>query len=570
MQRLVWQNSKGDEINLTSGNYGITEWQGFSNADLNVQSQQVPFQDGGVFLDALIEQRELSVTLAMNDNGNLEQRYRMRRELIHSLNPKLGEGYLIYTNDFISKRIKCVAQIPLFETHNSNDSGTPKASLAWTACEPYWEDLEETEVYITDLIMNINNEGDIPCNPQIRIEEGSEPSIMNGTTAQKIKCNIEDVVTPIYIDTRAGNKKVYTEGINIQRIQTFELNFDNTSDVAYSMKNGLIRLDNFNNTTLRRSKDGGKTWIPENILESIYNNILTISNKYFLWSSSAGSQRIFLKTPTQSFEIMTEGNKDDVVVKENDENSFDIYVLYHSAPNVLKHCTCQIVDDTLTQGDWETDDVPPLESIVYNPYLEAMVGMTVSTPQKCYIKSGWAWEEKGQPLRSSPKITYIDATKEMIIYGSQYGYVETSRDGVTWTNRMYTDGLAEKIIYNEKDKLYVAVGSLDSIRPFIGISKDLESWKTIPCNFTKNDLGQIRTIAYDPEHFVYCLTTNGRTTDDLTILSCITDLSYIQNQIQNLSADSDLSFKLDVGVNNILINGTRSVYITYRQKYIGV
>ena len=135
MQKLVWENSLGDKVDLTSGNYGITEWEGFSNASLNIQSQQVPFQDGAVFLDALMEQRELSVTLKMQDNGNLENRYRMRRELIHILNPKLGEGYLIYTNDFTSKRIKCVPQIPLFKTHNSNDSGTPEASLAWTACE---------------------------------------------------------------------------------------------------------------------------------------------------------------------------------------------------------------------------------------------------------------------------------------------------------------------------------------------------------------------------------------------------------------------------------------------------
>ena len=140
MQKLVWQNANGDSIDLTSGNYGITEWEGFSNTSLNIQSQQVPFQDGAVYLDALLNQRDLSVTLKMQDNGNLEERYRMRRELIHILNPKLGEGYLIYTNDFISKRIKCVAQVPLFPTHNSNDSGTPSASLAWTACQPYWED----------------------------------------------------------------------------------------------------------------------------------------------------------------------------------------------------------------------------------------------------------------------------------------------------------------------------------------------------------------------------------------------------------------------------------------------
>ena len=106
MQKLVWRNSNGDEIDLTKAPYGITNWEGFSNTSLNIQSQQVPFQDGGVFLDALMEQRELSVTLAIQDNNNLENRYKYRRELIHILNPKLGEGYLIYTNDFISKRIK--------------------------------------------------------------------------------------------------------------------------------------------------------------------------------------------------------------------------------------------------------------------------------------------------------------------------------------------------------------------------------------------------------------------------------------------------------------------------------
>ena len=131
MQKLVWVNSKGTEINLTSGDYGITEWVGFSACDVEVQTQNVPFQDGSVFLDALLNNRELSVTLAINDGKDLEKRYRLRRELISALNPKLGEGYLIYTNDFISKRIKCLAQMPVFPTHNSDKAGTPKASLSW-------------------------------------------------------------------------------------------------------------------------------------------------------------------------------------------------------------------------------------------------------------------------------------------------------------------------------------------------------------------------------------------------------------------------------------------------------
>ena len=209
MQKLVWQNANGDEINLTGGNYGITEWEGFSNASLNIQNQQVPFQDGAVFLDALIEPRELSVTLKMQDKGNLEARYEMRRELIHALNPKIGEGYLIYTNDFISKRIKCIPQIPLFETHNSDTRGTPKASLAWTACEPYWEDLEETRVtLLAGVSATINNEGDIPTQVEIKLQNTNNVLVQNITNKKILKIVDLPSQKNITINTNNGQKTV--------------------------------------------------------------------------------------------------------------------------------------------------------------------------------------------------------------------------------------------------------------------------------------------------------------------------------------------------------------------------
>jgi hypothetical protein len=212
MQKLVWINSKGTEINLTSGDYGITEWEGFSACDLEVQTQNVPFQDGSVFLDALLNNRELSVTLAINDGKDLEKRYRLRRELISALNPKLGEGYLIYTNDFISKRIKCLAQMPVFPTHNSDKAGTPKASLSWTACDPYWEDLEETEVLIKKgTVSVIENNGDLKTPIQIKILNGNieNPIIENRTSKQLIKINSTLVDKSVVINTGIGDKKVY-------------------------------------------------------------------------------------------------------------------------------------------------------------------------------------------------------------------------------------------------------------------------------------------------------------------------------------------------------------------------
>ena len=223
MQKLVWKNSKGDEINLTQNPFGITQWEGFSNTGLNIQSQQVPFADGSVFLDALMEQRELSVTLAINDENDLYTRYELKRQLISALNPKLGEGYLIYTNDFISKRIKCVAQIPIFPTKNSNDAGTQKASLSWVACEPYWEDLKETGVdFGVDSQPVIDNKGDVPV--QIKIDfftSGvTNPKITNVTQNKFIKYN--GVLSEnLQISTEVGKKYFISEPISFDKLRAF-------------------------------------------------------------------------------------------------------------------------------------------------------------------------------------------------------------------------------------------------------------------------------------------------------------------------------------------------------------
>ena len=79
MQKLIYRNPNGEEIDFTSGDFGVTKWSGFSKVDMDVQSQQVPFHDGSVFLDALLGERELSVTVAVNDDNNLEKRYRLKR-----------------------------------------------------------------------------------------------------------------------------------------------------------------------------------------------------------------------------------------------------------------------------------------------------------------------------------------------------------------------------------------------------------------------------------------------------------------------------------------------------------
>lgn len=192
MQKLIFVNSNGDSIDLTSGHYGITKWNGFSNANLNLQTQQVPYQDGSVFIDGLLNNRELSVTLCINDNNDLSKRYELRNELIHILNPKFGEGYLYYKNDYLERRIKVIPQLPVIQNKNSNESGTVKASLSWTACGVYWEDVEETSVNINmGQRINVENTGDITISPKISFNCNSalNPVLRNLNNGKKVSIN---------------------------------------------------------------------------------------------------------------------------------------------------------------------------------------------------------------------------------------------------------------------------------------------------------------------------------------------------------------------------------------------
>ena len=216
MQKLRFVNANGDEIDFTDfENFGVTSWDGLDKTDLDVQSQTSPFQDGSVFLDAVLQDRNLSFTVCINDKGNLEKRYELKRFMIHVLNPKLGEGTLYYTNDYLSMKIKAVPDVPSFPTKNLNNGGTLKAGVSFTACNPYWESLEPTAVTIKrGETMTLTNGGDVPAQLEISIGTlGIEsPSIMNLTTKKRIDFPGK-FDSPIVVSTKYGKKEAVTKSL---------------------------------------------------------------------------------------------------------------------------------------------------------------------------------------------------------------------------------------------------------------------------------------------------------------------------------------------------------------------
>lgn len=436
MQKLRFINGKGVEIDFTSGRYGITEWSGFSNADLNIQSQQVPFQDGAVFLDALYNPRELSVTVAINDDNDLEKRYELKRELISAMNAKLGEGYLYYKNDYLERRIKVIPQLPVFENKNSNDSGTLKASLSWTAPEVYWEDVEETKVSIPafDEVM-VNNEGDVPCAVELELDVWNinNISIRNRTNDKKIMLEAINEAEVLRIQTEVGQKKIVMQQL----------------DWNISMFSVALR-------------------------SCIY------ANGKFIGVGQGSS--IIISSDGISWQLLT-ANLSDVF--------FDkiIYVDELSLYIILSSDGVYISPDLIT---WtKTSSIIGLHGVVYSKSLNLLVavgnrsGSGSGYSQIITSPDGVTWTSRSTSISASLlDITYSETLGLFVAVGTNKEVI-TSPNGINWTKRT-NNSYVYNICFSESLGLFVGAGGSEFITSLDGIT-----WESHALSLTNRVISQL-------------------------------------------------------------------------------
>lgn len=412
MQKLIWKNGNGKEIELTKEPYGITEWDGFSSTELNVQTQQVPFNDGAVFIDALLEQRSLSVTLAMNDKNNLEDRYRLRRELIASMNPKLGEGFLIYENDFLKKQIKCLPYIPTFENHNSNTKGTPKVQLSWVACEPYWEDVEETSIFLKQgSLVNIENKGDVPCTIKARFTacDSENTTIKNITQDKKIKIqNTLDCV--VDINTGTGEKTIKKEVLDFD-VSLFVAN--DFTDICESKKLGKVFLVS---ADCLYYSENGKTW---NFLKfsegnQRFNHICYSDDLNMLVVSCVNSNVLYTTTDFENWNTVT-----------LDTDATVDCIIYGGGKFMAVGSKLFISTDGV---EWVSQNKTG-DKIIYNPLIEKYL---ITDSSSIYIStnsSGLTWQTVSYKLTD----VIFGAGAYNCFIGIHDGKLVTSTNGSQWT-----------------------------------------------------------------------------------------------------------------------------------------
>lgn len=572
MQKLVFTNGNGLEIDLTAGNFGITNWAGLSDTSLNIQTQQVPFEDGGVFLGALIEQREIELTVAIYDGNNLELRYQKKRELISALNPKAGEGVLVYTNDYLTRQIKAVPQLPIFENKNSNDSGTLKASVVFSCPSPYWEDVEETVIKL-DLNnpVHIDNVGDVNIGVEIEIfGEGSNPSIKNITTQKQIKYN--GGTFPISINTTTGNKSAETKeiGFNVVRdgVENREVKFFEEYGCYFiATTNGIKKsIDTIEweiiplgviITSISCSENGvliavgkdGSIYYSSDSLEWV--SITSLEETSMFWSSCymKNTHKFFICTLSKTY------CSSDGLTWELSNNAGG-YKLYYNDEIQELWCVGSSYKCSEDGENWTTyaSSTSEAKDIIYHngTYVITDGGIRKSTN-----KTTWT-EIVVSDLASASSICYSENLKEYIVtcerkrYGGEYYQVFTSSNLNTWQSfdTPATGGL-RSIVYNKYTTECLIVGNNSNILK----SQDMQNYtvlmksdNTINKIFECKELDLILTIGNNGEIKV------GKDINNLQKVD-----SHSENDLTGIIYNTNLQKLFVVGNNGTVLSSTNAM-----------
>lgn len=554
MQKLIYTNSQGVSIDLTTDPFGITEWEGFSNVEMEVQSQTVPFQDGSVYIDNLLSNRELSITVAINDNNNLSKRYELRRQLIAALNPKLGEGTLTYRNNFLEKQITVIPATPIFQTHNSDTQGTPKAQVSFTACQPYWEDTENTLVNfsLTEQPV-VQNAGDVETQVKIKISgQSTNPKITNVTTGSSI--GLSGLITEaIDINTACGKKSVTGSEMKWTNIFGGYLNsIANKGDsvvlvgtdgaILYSFNalewksqlsntiknlNGVCSNYNFDlfvavgdDGTILYSLDG-KTWADGTCSSSEHLNSITSSTSQFVAVGDGGA--IVISSDGHTFSDIVSPTSENlncviydgaqyiavgdsgILLKSSDGQQWDEIrsntdrTLYSVAYNVNAGLYIAVgVDGTMIQSvdaeEWQVVENLPttenLRSITFQNYLNEYF---IVGDDGTLLTGLSEWTLRDTSTEANYKAClFVKDLGITLLSGS--GILQKSANNEDWEKCInIVDTILHDVIYIPKLKLYLASGSDGNI--FVS---------------TNGTLWEARNIGIDVD--IYALALNPNTT----------------------------------------------------------
>lgn len=230
MEKLTYINSAGKSITFDyTGDYIIDSYDGLTASEILAVTTRGYRQNGYSRINTNLGSRYININFYVYAD-TMAAFYEKRRNLASIFNPLLGEGTLIYTNDYTSKSIKGMVSVPPTPT---NKMGSLQQFNLEIACDnPLWFDNEESAIKLGDFtgglsyplqftgngekfaqkgdIAKIKIVGDVPS--PIRAEfknESTNPKLTLTNTGEFIKVvtSIDDN-EKLVINTAYGNKIV--------------------------------------------------------------------------------------------------------------------------------------------------------------------------------------------------------------------------------------------------------------------------------------------------------------------------------------------------------------------------
>lgn len=240
MQRLTFTNSSGDSIVLGPLPYGLTSVEGLGIPAIDIEEQEVPDTDGTIYSNGTIPPREIELTVALCSGNDLSYRYELRRDLVSVLNPKLGEGTLLYENDYISRQITCVCESAEFANKNANDTdGSATCDVTFYCALPFWEDTAETTVSLTSgssyTTVTVNGDVEVPVTISIVGTTAVDPYISELVQGLTIEYD-ETLSATLNISTYLGEKTMLLGTDNVLQYMSTD------STLEFYLQPGTNRL----------------------------------------------------------------------------------------------------------------------------------------------------------------------------------------------------------------------------------------------------------------------------------------------------------------------------------------
>lgn len=266
MEKLTYTNSDGIELELTNSSFFLLE-KITDSEGVNIYSSKGMLQDGSSYLGNTLAERDLSIVFTVVAETE-EELSDCISTVKRTFNPKLGEGFLTFSDKDKTRKIKCIVnKMPYFENICDVISD---GMISLTAHSPYWTDMQESKTEIAlwkgdfefpleitaagiemghreqSLIVNAFNPGDVPCGIRVELKALAtliNPSILNVDTQEYIKINktmtAGEVIT---VSTYFGGKTV-RETLNGVETNAFNYIDLGSTFLQLSVGDNLMRYD---------------------------------------------------------------------------------------------------------------------------------------------------------------------------------------------------------------------------------------------------------------------------------------------------------------------------------------